>query len=181
MADERGVAKRTPEMVEKAKMYWEMGWKKTKICEELGITYPTLNAWLKRPDPAAETEEMEARRRENRLRYVDEAWKIAHKANDALNRLLDNPKGCTAKELATVSAIMIDKISVIEARRSSEGTTKPPINIVIMPQGEHGSKTGTEQNAVRVYDDEKEILGDDSGCGEWEDLCRLPAGNEDGS
>ena len=37
MADERGVAKRTPEMVEKAKMYWEMGWKKTKICEELGI------------------------------------------------------------------------------------------------------------------------------------------------
>lgn len=173
--------KRTPEAVEKVKMYHEMGWSNAKISREMHISQATVAKWLQLPDPAELDEELEALRKEHRLRFVDEAWDIIFKANELLSqKLAKGAEGCSAKELATVSAIMVDKISIIEARRNSEKVSKPPINIVIMPQGENGYNAGAKPNTVCIYDDDNEILGNGGGSREREDILRLPEGDEDG-
>lgn len=176
--------KKSPEMIEKAKTLSELGWSNIKIGKEIGICEATVRTWLQEPDPEEAHDELEALRSVKRKQYVDEAWEIALMglaiARDDMRK--HQKSGSTyknPKDPVIISAIMVDKIAAIEARRGGAKPVTAPISITILPPSD-GHTTRIEQDAVPVYDIDGEVLSDGGGSWERENVLRLPSGGDDG-
>lgn len=179
-----GKHRKSPEAVEKVKTLSEMGWSNIKIGKELGVHESTIRKWLQEPDPEEIHDELEALRARKRKQYVDEAWEIALMGlaiarDDMRKHQKSGSHYKNPKDPVIISAIMVDKIGIIEARRGGAKPVTPPISITILPPSD-GHTTRIEQDAVPVYDLDGEVLSDGSWCGERENILRLPSGCDDG-
>ena len=173
--------KKSPEMIEKVKTLSELGWSNIKIGKEIGVCEATIRKWRQEPDPEEVHDELEALRSVKRKQYVDEAWDIALMGLAIAKETMMKGEGAykNPKDPVIISAIMIDKIAAIEARRGGAKPVTAPISITILPPND-GHTTRIEQDAVPVYDIDGEVLGDDCGSRLGENVLRLSSGCDDG-
>lgn len=172
-----GKAKKTPELIERAVTLKDIGWQTSRIAKEVGVHAETVRRWL--IDAADSDPELEDRRQQLRICYIESAWEIVNAANEILKEQIKS--GVLAKtrpkEVATVMGIYLDKITGLEARGATKPQT-PPIQINILPP--NGNTTRVIANSIPVYDEPDEVLCDDSGDWVGEDVLRLPESRDDG-
>lgn len=169
--------KADPERIEQAKAFKELGWSNKKIAEYMGIDPKTVARYLAVEDPPALKEQLEDARKQFRKAFIYDAREIVLETNKLVKERL--ARGGTvfrnAKEAATLMGIYMDKINVLEAANKRPVQEKPAVTINILPPDGYT----VEQHTISDDVIEGEVLGDDSGSGEWQDVRSLPEGGQD--
>lgn len=154
------------DLVEQAKMYHEMGRPQTWIAKQLGVCTRTVKRYIDRPTE----EEAEDARREERERYIEEAWRIMAKVNATVENGLDEGKIST-KDAAIVGGIYFDKVKLLE-NRPSETTTTEKVTFVF-----ESTPQSDPDGVSRITGPEP---GDALRGGSGENIFPLPRSGEDG-
>jgi len=99
---------------ELARVLYEMNeGKLLETAETIGVNPGTLRKWV---ESHPSDKELEEERKKQRNRFIQEAWEVIHDGLSLLKKRL--PQG-NLKEIATIVAILVDKIHILQKVEAS--------------------------------------------------------------
>jgi hypothetical protein len=161
--------------VELAKIRSSQGANKSKIARELNISARTVGRYLQLDDDPEFAEELAGVRRANQTKFITDGWRIGHKALEICEAKLNDPK-TSAKDAATIAAILMDKIQMMEnfgARKVEED-----LKVTFIVGVEDGNTGKTLPEPGEILQLTGKVPGDDRGEGERQDILPVLRGNE---
>jgi hypothetical protein len=167
-----GIDKRT---VELAKIMFSQGKNKSQIARELQISNRTVGRYLCVQDDPEFADELSEIRHAHQAKYVEDAWEIIHAAADQAKVKIGDPK-TSAKDAATVGAIYIDKIRMLEMTGAKEVTEDTTVTFTFKENDGTTSKSLPESDELPQIP--CEVPSIDRRVGERENLQLMLGGGE---
>ena len=97
---------------ELARLIYELnGGRLSNTAQKIGVDAKVLKQWLEK-----QSGELEEARKKEREKFVRNAWQVIHRGVDLLKQRL--PEG-NLKEIATIVAILVDKIAILQRVEST--------------------------------------------------------------
>jgi len=158
------VDRRTVELV---KIRSSQGANDSKIARELNISARTVGRYRQLDDDPEFAEELANVRRANQTKFVTDGWRIGFKALEICEAKLNDPK-TSAKDAATIAAILMDKIQMME--HFGAKTVEEDSKVTFIVKVEDGNTSKSLPEPIEVLQLPGEVPGDDRGEGERQDI-----------